>query len=404
MVSDTDFFLAYMLAALHCSLHNEQAAGSVLDDAEREQAWHLLSYALRMEKAWQPARDLLLALAPKMEQAGFRGDWLAYLQQGESCATQLGDRRGAAELQLHIGHLHRLTSQFAAARCVLEQSLAHFTELGDGRGRVRALNHLGYVEWQAHHYEEANRLAEATLLLCEGEDAETRQERAMSLSVLGLVAKEQLRWPDAEKYQRRALTIRSELGLVREAAFSLQNLGAALCEQREFVEGISSYEQALTILTESNDTYHCAIIQMNLGQVHHNQGNYEKAILLSQQAEACFRRHQAQHYLTGISTNLAVAYLAMKDWHQAECYFLQSIHAYTELGNEIWRLLTMDGLAESYLGQQRYGEAQDLLLTIQSELAPMVNEPYYGYLCQAVVQHLQAAQAGVQSTQKELRG
>lgn len=394
MTTDSTFFLSYISAALYCSLKSVQTA-MVVPDAVREQAWHLLSYGLRMEEAWGQTKVLLLALAPKMEQAGFRGDWLVYLQQGVKSAQQVADLHAEAEIKLYIGQLYRLTSQFAAAREVLNASLATFIHLGDRLGRIRAQNQLASVEWQAHRYEEATYFAEQTLMLCENKDEEVSIERAFSLTVLGLVAKERHRWRDAESYHRRALAIRSELGLVRESAISLLNIGLTLCEQQGYEEGISCYEQALAILTEINDIYHCAVVQMNLGLVFSNQGNYENAILLYQKAELGFRLHQVEHYLADNSTNLAVAHLALKQWRLAENYFLQSINCYKQLENEMWRLLTKDGLAETYLGQQRYSEAQELLLAIQIELPNMVSKPYYGYLCEALAKHLQEAQEGM---------
>lgn len=393
---ERDFFLPYLAAAMQLSLRAVQGAGAIVPDAEREQAWHLLSYALRHQEAWSLARQLLLTLAPKMEQVGFRSDWLAYLQQGVACADQLGDTGGAAEINLHIGQLHRLTSQFEAARQVLGQSLAYFHTVGDNRGRVRVLNHLAYVEWQALCIDEASCLAEEAFQLGEGDDAEAQKERATTLSVLGLVAMERLHWAESEGYHRQALAIRQGLGLVRECAFSLQNLGVVLAEQRHLAEAIACYEQALQVLSELKDSYHCAVIQMNLGKAYHEEQEYERAVDLYLQAEGAFRRHQSQRYLLTVNTNQAVTYLAREHWAQAEQYFLQCIAGYTELGNDMWRLLTTDGLAETYLGQQRYAEAIILLDAVQREIPKLVNQPYYDYLCNAVQTHLSAAQAGVQ--------
>lgn len=61
-------------------------------------------------------RALLLTLAPKMEQAGFRQDWLSYLARRLDQAHSLEDRRAEAELNLQVGYLHLRLRQLDQAR------------------------------------------------------------------------------------------------------------------------------------------------------------------------------------------------------------------------------------------------------------------------------------------------
>lgn len=82
----------------------------------RERARNVLRYVLEEEGAWTATRDLLLAMAPKMERAGYRGEWLQDLMAGLAQSQRRGDRRTEAELQFQCGYLYRLMSDYAHAR------------------------------------------------------------------------------------------------------------------------------------------------------------------------------------------------------------------------------------------------------------------------------------------------
>src|SRR5262245_19853949 len=76
---------------------------TVLSNESREQAWHLLDYGLKLTHCWEVVRELLLALAPRMEREGFRREWLPYLERGLAFSRRVHDTSGEAQLSLHIG-------------------------------------------------------------------------------------------------------------------------------------------------------------------------------------------------------------------------------------------------------------------------------------------------------------
>src|SRR5688500_9925781 len=75
-------FRAYVLRGLQHVLACVRATADLLADDVREEALHTLSFALRLDDAWPLVRDLLLAMAPKLEQVGYRDDWILYLVKG----------------------------------------------------------------------------------------------------------------------------------------------------------------------------------------------------------------------------------------------------------------------------------------------------------------------------------
>ena len=71
-------FTNYIIAGVGASLARVRTAEYVVADVDRQQAWHLLSFALKVEEAWPVTRALVVALAPKLELAGCREDWIPY--------------------------------------------------------------------------------------------------------------------------------------------------------------------------------------------------------------------------------------------------------------------------------------------------------------------------------------
>ncbi|MCP4289822.1 MAG: hypothetical protein GY792_36285, partial [Gammaproteobacteria bacterium] len=67
-------FRAYVVRSMAQLRVELSEVGSILSADEQEQALHALSFALKLPEAWPETRALLLAIAPKMEQAGYRDE------------------------------------------------------------------------------------------------------------------------------------------------------------------------------------------------------------------------------------------------------------------------------------------------------------------------------------------
>lgn len=352
--------------------------------AARERALHVLGFGLAWADAWPDTRDLLLLLAPKMEQAGHRDDWLPYLERGVVLSRQQQDRRAEAELTLAVGELLRLRSKFVLARAQVETSIALFTALGAKSRQAHALNELAFVAWQQHQYDEAETLAQTALPLLEENDP----ERATCFSRLGLVAIDRQQWEAAERYHRQAIQIRQAQGDQRKIAWSLQNLGIVLRSQRKYTEAIECYQQAISVLEDMHDFANCAIAQMNLGIVYWYAEQPSTALKAYELAAITFRKLYDTHNLAKVLTNKGLLFLAMNDWTQGELAFRASINLFKELGDISWCLNALDGLGLVYLGQKHYNKAQTTFEAALSELPQIIDTPMYDYLAATLPAHL----------------
>lgn len=386
-------FQQYIRAGVQASLARVQAAEYEVPETDRQQAWHMLSFALDAPEAWDTTRALLLALAPKMELAGFRDEWLPYLEQGVQASKQHGDPTTEAELALQIGILQRLVSKFDQSRHWLTASIGQFTRHGQIRNRARALNELAWLDYLQQRYQEAADHVEQALTGLKDEDV----ERGMSYRVLGMLDINQARWQEAEIYHRKALSSFETEGNLRKIARGLANLAGALLGQDRLQESSLYYQQVAIMLEELGDSYHLAIVQMNLGIVYYRQRELSESALCHLKADTMFRKLYDSINLAHNCTNLGKTNQALLELTTAKKNFLEAIAIYERLGETGWRLNAMDGLAMTLSVDQRYDQAIDILEQALLELPTVQGNSNYDYLYRSLNKHLLEARHGQES-------
>ncbi|MEZ4655959.1 MAG: tetratricopeptide repeat protein [Caldilineaceae bacterium] len=393
-----DLFTEYVIGGVRASLAQVRAHEYAAPDDVRRQAWHVLSFALDVNAAWAATKELLLELAPRMEQGGFRETWIPYLEQGIQASHLLFDEEAKAEFSFHLGMLYRLLSQHEKATTLLSASAETFARVGNPYGQAKTLNQLAYMAWQRHDMGKAEEYAQIALRLLE----DTDPERAMGLSALGLICKERAKWHNdinewrkAEAYHRAALELRNRAGDKRKIGWSLQNLADVLAGQKRFVESMQYFEQALSMMHEFGDEANRAIVCMNLGVVYYENRDYAQALQWYERARLTFENLSDSINLARCCLNSGLNYLALNNSTAAEKSFQNAAGLYKKAGNESMRLNATDGLALALLAQVRYQEAYNLLLEASADLEQIVSAPIYGYLQECFEAHMAQAKEGL---------
>ena len=143
-----DLFEQYVAAGVVQSLDTVRRDRQRVSEEVRVQAWHLLSFALRTPRAWPVTATLLLELSPKMQQAGYREQWLAYLEAGLVYSSNAGDALRTAALELEVGELQRHLGRLDAAQTCFDAARHTFAAAGDivqtGAAKV-CLANLAYL-------------------------------------------------------------------------------------------------------------------------------------------------------------------------------------------------------------------------------------------------------------------
>lgn len=382
-------FTNYIIAGVEASLARVRAATYVVPEADRQQAWQILSFALKVDEAWPVTRELLLELAPKMEMAGFREEWIPYLEKGIQCAQLIDDGMAVAECKLQIGILYRLQSRFEQARQWLVEAISHFIENGNIYGEAGALNELAWLDHLIHHYQSATETVNKALSLL----TEYDHEIAMSYRIQGMIAFHNGELHDATDYHRKALKIFKQAQEQRGIAWSLQNLALALQWQNKFETAFDCYKEAIVNLIELGDVSNLGIAQMNLGSAYYQSENSLEAIKFFIKAKTIADKLNDQLQLARIHTHLGLAYLALELYAEAENAFRLSVDYYSRLEDYSWKLNAMDGLALTYLKSQRYEKAIVVLQQAIKSLPRIITMPNYKYLHDSLTKHLEEAEA-----------
>ncbi len=382
-------FQDYIRAGVQASLARVQAAEHIVPELDRQQAWHMLSFALDVPEVWDVTCALLLALAPKMEQAGFRQAWMVYLVEAHKQSKNWNDWQAAAEFELQIGLLHRLLSHFDEARQWTSASVEHFAALGFSEGEARALNELAWVENLLQHHSIASQYARQALAL-----VNEPLVNAMSYRVLGMIAQDQANWNDAEIFHHQSLALFKKLNHKRFIAWGMQNLAIALNWQGKFQEAIKLYRQAAKILAVLSDKQHEAIVLMNLALTYQNNRQFARALISGIQAKAILEKLGDKLNLARVETNLGLVYYRLLKFEQAINSFRISSQYHADLGNKHLALNALDGLAMSLIALKQYEDAINILTQALNELPTIFNKPNHSYLLESMTKHLDEAEAG----------
>ena len=164
---------------------------------------------------------------------------------------------------------------YAAARALVEESLAVGRDLGDKRSIVLSIHNLGAVAREQGDYAAARSLLEESLAV--GRDLGDKRNIALSLNSLGSVAREHADYAAARALFEESLAIKRELGDKRSMAITLNNLANVACEQGDYALARALHEESLAIKRELGDRVGIAISLHNLGNVAAAEGNHAQA-------------------------------------------------------------------------------------------------------------------------------
>lgn len=353
----------------------------------RLDAWHILDLGLMQPGIWPLARDLLLTLAPKMEQEGFRDEWMPLLDKGVRQSQAMKDISSEAELTLALGRLQELHHKYGCAKRHLQQSIVCFDLLQDQNGKAKALNRLAFVARQQDDYQRVQQLSQEALKLLDCDNV----ERANCFYLLGAVAFDQQDWNKAEQFYRISLAVWEESRDVRRIASGYRNLGNALGCRKKYEEAMDSYIHAIKLFEKIHDPVNLAVVRMNLGNIHIFLDQPSHALILFAQAEALFHKIQNEKYLAMIYMNQGIAYHKLCNWAYAEEILNKSIQLWQRLGHTRYLINSMDELGLVYLKQGFHQCALSLFNDALYKLNQVMELPNYERLKQLLTTHTEQA-------------
>ena len=351
----SSLFRTYIIRIAENALERIQAAGVALPSEEdRDLALTILDYAFKLPDAWPQTSALLTALAPKMEQAGFRYEWMTILDEGIRSSQKQGDLATEAELRLQKGILQQLLNDYDGACEQYRLSESRFAALGDQRGRARVWNRMASVMRRRKELADAENYARAALETF----AEYDPERGYSLLVLGTIAYDRQCWDRAVSFFEQSLQLLKMSGNERFMAWVHTNLGLTLWRQEDLQEARSHLIHAITLFENIGDPIHQAVARMNLGNIYIALALPQRALDCYLQAEPIFRQAGDRQRQAMVYNNIGKAHREVGKSGDAIPALQHSIKLWRTLNNPTRLANALDGLGLAYLEQSCYKSAQ----------------------------------------------
>lgn len=379
-------FERYISAGLRQSLRRVQDV-PVVPEAERQQAWHVLSYGLAVDGAWADARDLLLSLSPKMEQAGFRDDWMGYLAVGQEQARAHGEHYSEGQIAIQLGLLNQLAGRYDEAVRWLNVAVDCFNQLGDRHHLGIAYNFLANVAIQRRNATAAKTLVAQAHAVFADDDPEL----AYTAFVDGDIALFERDYEAAERHFRRGLDLRRRQGDSRRIAMALRNLALALQYLRRYDEAIQCSEEAIRRFEELHDVRNRATVRMNLSILYYEQDDFARALVLLGEAEPDYRRSADLQSLAQLYTNRAIYQRSAGQIAQSIASGREAVARWEKLGDLGSVVNALNGLGLSLMAQGEHEEAVLVLEQAQAFLPQLVNHPRHDYYAREIAQDLAEA-------------
>lgn len=381
-------FRHYIQRGAQAALTSVQSAGPTLPAEAQEQSLHALEFALELPDAWPEARALLLVLAPKLEQAGYRQGAVPFLQRGIAQCQAAGDLTGQAEMELDLGILYLAMGRLEAARDLFQASARRFAAAGQRPSVARALNRWAYCDRLQQRWGSAVDLVQQAMSLVTPDAAEW----SYGQFVLGCVAVDRGDWPEALLEFEAALAGWQRHDDPVMSARSLTNLGTAQRGAGQIDAAIASFTEAIDLMGALGDTVNQAATRLNLGNAYWALGQPQQALEQYKLAEPVFRQTQDDLRLARVTLNMGAVYLQLERWPQAEEALTAAVAMNRAVGDRRGVANALDGLAELALHRGRPGEAEASLHAALAELAGLEAQPSYALLLSHIAGHLEEAQ------------
>lgn len=361
-----------------------------ISEEEYKRAQNILGYAFKIPETWSDACQLLIAMIPKMEAAGYRNGWIQYLEQGLLISAAQQDVQNASELAVAVGYLELVQANFDVAEGWFKQARDGFSQLGDHAGEGKALNRLARLKLDQEEFDASVSFARSALSLLEKSDI----ERANSHYAIGSVHRIKGDLVEAESHYHTSLKIWEGANDQRRIAWGLGNLGLVFYHQKKYNASVSYFTQSLDIFEHTYDPANEAQIKNSLAVTYWQMRRFDEAAQLFIHAQKAFLRLKDDLGAARIMHNLGMYYFENAQWSLAHEAYHKCLALWGKLGLTYSLCNTLDGLGEVYLATKDFEKSIATFQHGLDELAKIPEHPSYELLKKSLTTHLREARLG----------
>jgi tetratricopeptide (TPR) repeat protein len=328
-----------------------------LDEPTRNHALSILELAFKHPDLWHPTRELLFLLAPLMEQAGWREEWIPFLELGVVHATEHADPEAVGECHFHLGLLYKLMGDYEQTEPHYRASAAAFETLPDPERQGRTLNRWAFaaltsavkVDFAMQMVERAEQLVQSAV------------EKGYSYMVHGEKAMREKKPKVTYEWFVKSWEYWETAGNLRFIAWGLTNLGVSLNGLRRYEEGRDILHRAVGYFDLIHDPAYHPVALHNLGIAYYFLGNPQQALVYYHEAIPVFRRLNRGFPLASLYNAMGKSYKALGQWKKAyrsyelACEVFKHLHDVAQIAN------VMSNIAEVMEAEERFTEAIEIL-------------------------------------------
>lgn len=368
----SDIFLRQLLNSLGHATENVRGKNT-LDETTLDHALNVANLGLQHPRAWKCTRDLLLLMAPIMEQAGAREDWIGFLERGVERATEWEDIEALGEYHSQLGLLYRLMADYEATQYHYQASVTAFADLADPERHGRSLNRWAYAIINlSDNVDFTRELVTQAEQLCH-----TSEERGYSFLVRGEIASRQSDHETTFNQFKLSLECWKPTNNLRLIAWGWVNLANACVWLRDYQTAFAHLQIAFDYFVQIYDPANHATALATMGVTYFHLGNPQEALKCYAEAMPVLHRTKRGRALGVIYNAVGKSYTATGDWKSAhEFYHLAKdiFHQLPDIG-EVANVLS--NMGETYQAAGEIELARATFIYAQRLLEQNSNIPSY---------------------------
>lgn len=274
----------------------------------------------------QQRADTALARAVRAEQKGDHQQAEKLLSEALATSSSIEDYPGRATALINLARLHRLQHDLPKSEAYIDQALALQTtesrlsaeaahekallelakgnpakalewsqqaltaETGNARGSRRNL--IARIQLLLGNWSAADALARTALI--ENRSSEHAEEEANSLRIMGIVARNEKRSSEGERFLQEALSIDKRIGNSAKIAIDLEELATSSLQVANLKTAADYLERAYEVNRAAGRVQQALRNQEALAGIYEKMGNPIKAALARDSARKLAAPNQAQ--------------------------------------------------------------------------------------------------------------
>lgn len=368
----SDIFLRQLLNGLRYAI--EEVRGTlILDETTRDYALNVANLGLQHPRAWECTRELLLLLAPIMEQAGAREDWIGFLERGVERATEREDIEALGEYHSQLGLLYRLMADYEATQYHYQASVTAFAGLGDPERHGRSLNRWAYaIVNLSDNVDFTRELVTQAEQLCH-----TPEERGYSFLVRAEIATRHSNYETMFNEFKNSLECWKHTNNLRLLAWGWANLASSCILLRDYQTAFAHLQIAFDYFVRIYDPAHHATALANMGVTYFHLGKPQEALKCYAEAMPVLHRTKRGRALGVIYNAVGKSYTATGDWENAHEFYRLAKDIFHQLPDIGEVVNVLSNIGETYQAAGETELARATLIHAQTLLEQNPEIPSY---------------------------